>query len=402
MVDGRAADTLAAARCPTSAGRRSTTDPAVELGHRLHRQEFTRELRGHRGRGRPVLRHPWTRLEPRESAALAARPHAVREGIRVPVDGCVPDRAYNTTNPEPCTGTAPGSPCYTPNSHVPERRVPRRGRRRPARPHQLARGGLPPGPDPDLRPLLVARRRAPTTAERNCTRAGRGLRGGEARVRRPHGGCSTLNRWRAMAPKAEPTGGDANCGIARHFERFELDGNQIAEHRDLYYGYVRANGGLDARVEFPARHNPLGGPGTSWTAFNVLRSGTWSAQVFTDPGEHAADRAARLVRVEHGRPRGRERRPARQPGRPGQPLNAPGRGNWTVLLRFGTARRPRLSAARSRSGAGAAAVSVDADPPHVRGRPLRRLRRPEAARNLLVVDAGGEAELREPGTGRIR
>jgi hypothetical protein len=95
------------------------------------------------------------------------------------------------------------------------------------------------------------------------------------------GGCSTLNRWRAMAPGGDPAGGDANCGIVRHFERFRLAGSQVAQHESRYYGYVGTHGALDGRVEFPARpHAALGGPGTSWAAFNLLRSGTWTAQIF--------------------------------------------------------------------------------------------------------------------------
>lgn len=189
------------------------------------------------------------------------------------------DRAYNASNPEPCQGATPGGPCFTPNSHVANA--------------VFAGGGL----------LVLTSSRAVVyrpdltpTSDRFWWPGGSTANGGrnyglvEAYTAGERtyvdliGGCSTLNRWRAMAPGADPTGGDANCGVARHFERFELEGSRIAKHRSVYYGYVGANGGLDARVEFPAHpHAPLGGPGSSWTVFNLLRSGSWSAQVFTDP-----------------------------------------------------------------------------------------------------------------------
>jgi hypothetical protein len=189
------------------------------------------------------------------------------------------DRAYNASNPEPCKGATGGGPCFTTNSHVANA--------------VFAGDGL----------FVLTSSRAVVyrsdltpTSDRfwwpggSTDNGGRnyGLvetyTAGERTYVDLIGGCSTLNRWRAMAPGADPTGGDANCGVARHFERFELDGSRIAKHRSVYYGYTGANGGLDARVEFPARpHAALGGPGTSWTAFNLLRSGNWSAQVFTDP-----------------------------------------------------------------------------------------------------------------------
>lgn len=190
------------------------------------------------------------------------------------------DNIYNATNPAPCTGATPGGPCYTRNSHV-------------ANAVFGADGGL----------LVLTSSRAVVyrpdltpTSDRfwwpggSTDNGGRnyGLvetyTSGEGTYVDLVGGCSTLSRWRAMAPGADPTGGDANCGIVRHFERFQLDGSRIADHRSLYYGYVGTHGGVDGRVEFPARpHAALGGSGKTWTAFNVLRSGTWSAQVFTDP-----------------------------------------------------------------------------------------------------------------------
>jgi hypothetical protein len=192
------------------------------------------------------------------------------------------DRVYNATNPAPCSAPGPGGPCHTPNSHV-------------------ANAVFPPGDGdglfvltssravvyrPDLTPtsdLVWWPGDDPTNGGRNY-----GLvetyQSGDGTYVDLVGGCSTLNRWRAMAAGADPTGGDANCGIVRHFERFELEGSRIAQHRSLYYGYVGSHGAFEGRVEFPARPRAaLGGPGTSWTAFNLLRSGGWSAQVFTDP-----------------------------------------------------------------------------------------------------------------------
>ena len=200
-----------------------------------------------------------------------------------------------------------------------------------------------------------------------------------------------------MAPGADPTGGDANCGIVRHFERFELDG--IADRASTAASTTATSAptaALDGRVEFPARpHAALGGPGTSWTAFNVLRSGTWSAQVFTDPTST-------------------------------QPMELPGWYVWdTVELADGSA---GLLASRGRrraasfptweldvlrwNGSTFASVQhvagvvpvllplrVDADPPHVRGQPLRRVRRPGGARTPARRRPRGPAPIREPRRG---
>jgi hypothetical protein len=192
------------------------------------------------------------------------------------------DRVYDATNPTPCSPPTPGGPCYTPNSHV-------------------ANAVFPASADsglfvltssralvyrPDLTPtsdLTWWPGDAPGNGGRNY-----GLvetyRASDSTYVDLVGGCSTLNRWRAMAPVTDPTGGDANCGMVRHFERFQLSGSQITGHQSVYYGYLGTHGGLEGRVEFPARPRAaLGGPGTSWTAFNLLRSGSWSAQVFTEP-----------------------------------------------------------------------------------------------------------------------
>ena len=189
------------------------------------------------------------------------------------------DRAYNAANPEPCTGATPGGPCYTRNSHVANAVFTGRGLLVLTSSRAVVYR-------PDLTPTSDRFWWPGDTTENGGRNYGlvEAYTVGKRTYVDLIGGCSTINRWKAMAPGADPTGGDANCGIARHFERFELEGSRITEHRSVYYGYLGANGGLDARVEFPARaHAPLGGPGTSWTAFNVLRSGNWAAQVFTDP-----------------------------------------------------------------------------------------------------------------------
>jgi hypothetical protein len=192
------------------------------------------------------------------------------------------DRTYNATNTDPCASRQPGGPCHTPNSHVANAVFP-----------AGAQGGLfvlTSSRAVVYRPNLTPTSDLVWSSGGNPDNGGRNYGLVESYRTRDGvyvdlvGGCSTLNRWRAMAAGAEPTGGDANCGIVRHFERFELSGTQIAQHQSVYYGYVGSHGALDGRVEFPARPRaPLGGPETSWTAFNVLRSGSWSTQVFTGP-----------------------------------------------------------------------------------------------------------------------
>jgi hypothetical protein len=190
------------------------------------------------------------------------------------------DSVYNATNPAPCKSATSGGACFTPNSHVANAVF------APAGGLFVLTSARAVVYRPDLTP----------TSDRFWWPGGTPDNGGRnyglVETYRSDdrtyvdlvGGCSTVNRWRAMAAGADPTGGDANCGIVRHFERFELDGSRIAGHRGVYYGYVGTHGGVEGRVEFPARaHAALGGPGTTWSAFNVLRSGAWSAQVFTDP-----------------------------------------------------------------------------------------------------------------------
>ncbi len=193
------------------------------------------------------------------------------------------DRAYDAANPTPCSSPTAGGPCYTPNSHV-------------------ANAVYPAGTEAGGLFVLTSSRAVVYRPDLTPTSDLTWFPGGEqANGGRNYGlvesyqsdngtyvdlvgGCSTMNRWRAMAPGADPTGGDANCGMARHFERFQLTGSQIVGHQSVYYGYVGTHGALDGRVEFPSRpHAALGGPGTSWTTFNLLRSGAWSAQVFRGP-----------------------------------------------------------------------------------------------------------------------
>jgi hypothetical protein len=98
------------------------------------------------------------------------------------------------------------------------------------------------------------------------------------------GGCSVVWTWKAMRGDAGPTGGDDDCGVVRHFERFDVSGTRIRSHRTVYYGYVGSQGALEGRIEYPGTPRaPLGGPGTSWTVFNVLRGGTWTVQLFRGP-----------------------------------------------------------------------------------------------------------------------
>ena len=189
------------------------------------------------------------------------------------------DRVYDASNPTPCSAPATGGPCHTPNSHVANA--------------VFARGGglfvLTSSRAVVYRPDLTPTSDTVWWPGADPANGGRnyGLveiyRAGGATYVDLIGGCSTLSRWRAMA-SSDAAGGDANCGVARHFERFKLSGQQIAEHRSLYHGYVGTHGGLDGRVEFPARPRAaLGGSGTSWTAFNLARAGSWTAQVFADP-----------------------------------------------------------------------------------------------------------------------
>lgn len=192
------------------------------------------------------------------------------------------DRVYDATNPAPCSHPAPGGPCYVPHSHV-------------------ANGVFLPGGVGGLFVLTSARAvvyRPDLTPTSDLTwwpggQPGNGgrnyglveaYRAGGATYVDLVGGCSVLFRWRAMAPGAPASGGNDTCGIVRHFERFQLSGRQISRHQSVYYGYTGREGLLEGRVEYPGHPRAaLGGPTTSWTAFNVLRSGSWSAQVFPGP-----------------------------------------------------------------------------------------------------------------------
>jgi hypothetical protein len=193
------------------------------------------------------------------------------------------DRVYNATNPAPCSPPTAGGPCDIQNSHVANAVFP---------------GGAQPGGlfvltsaravvyRPDLTPtsdLTWWPGDVPGNGGRNYGLVETYRYGGGTYVDLI-GGCSTIYRWRAMAPGADPTGGDANCGLVRHFERFQLSGTRITQHQSVYYGYVGTHGSFEGRAEFPSRpHAPLGGAGTTWTTFNLLRGGTWAAQVFTGP-----------------------------------------------------------------------------------------------------------------------
>jgi hypothetical protein len=98
------------------------------------------------------------------------------------------------------------------------------------------------------------------------------------------GGCSVGATQRAMLPGQSTAGGDLECGVTRHVERFAVDGGQISQHQGIYYGYAPIDGTAEGRLEYPARPRAaLGGPGTSWTAYNLRRAGTWSAQILEGP-----------------------------------------------------------------------------------------------------------------------
>ena len=97
------------------------------------------------------------------------------------------------------------------------------------------------------------------------------------------GGCSVEYSRRALVSGA-PDGGDPLCGIVRHLERFTVSPNDIARVGGNYYGFYSHEGAFDGRVEYPAHpRGPIGGRGSSWTAFDVFAGGRWSIQVFGGP-----------------------------------------------------------------------------------------------------------------------
>ena len=191
------------------------------------------------------------------------------------------DQAYAAANPTPCSVPVPGGPCYVEDSHV-------------------ANGVTLPGGAgffaltsaraviyrPDLSPT------SDTTWFPGGVQANGGRNYGLVEAYRVDGrtfvdlvgGCSVLARQRAMLPGQTPSTADAECGLARHVERFAIDGSQIARRESVYYGYAGIQGTMEGRVEYPAHARaPLGGRSTSWTAYNLLRGGAWSAQVLQGP-----------------------------------------------------------------------------------------------------------------------
>jgi len=96
-------------------------------------------------------------------------------------------------------------------------------------------------------------------------------------------GCPVEYARRAIV-SGRPDGGDPYCGITRHFERFSIASDAIVRTGGVYYGYYGNEGAFEGRVEYPAHPRaPLGGPGTSWTAFDVFTGGRWEVQVFAGP-----------------------------------------------------------------------------------------------------------------------
>jgi hypothetical protein len=192
------------------------------------------------------------------------------------------DQSYDAANPTPCSHPLPGGACFVTNSHV-------------------ANGVFLPGRAAGFFVLTTARAliyRPDSTPTADTTwipgakveNGGRNYGLVETYRRRGRtyvdliGGCSVMSTWRAMLPGASASGGDDNCGIVRHFERFAVAGRAIAKRKGRYYGYFGTEGAFNGRVEYPAHPRaPLGGAGTSWTAFNVLRGSRWTTQVFRGP-----------------------------------------------------------------------------------------------------------------------
>jgi hypothetical protein len=188
------------------------------------------------------------------------------------------DRSYDASNPTGCSHPVPGGPCYVQFSHVANGVFLGAGRGFFVLTSSRAvvyRPNLTPTSDTTWFPGSL-----PANGGRNY-----GLVETYRRASGTYvdliGGCSVRSTADAMRPAAAPTGGDDNCGIVRHYERFRLSGTRIVRHRSIYFGYASIDGALDRRVEYPARPRAaLGGARTSWTAFNLLHGGTWSAQVY--------------------------------------------------------------------------------------------------------------------------
>ena len=242
--------------------------------------EFTKDYLGPEVVVVPVLRDSRPRMEPRRDRPLAARAHTDGEQFAFPSTPAF-DREYNAANPAPCSAPVPGGPA-TPEFARRKRRVPGGRRGRAVRAHELAGGGLPTRPDADIRHRVVAGRQPRQRWAQ--LRPGRDVPGGRRHLRRPH---RRLLDAQSLARDGAGRGPRRRRRELRHrtpLRALPARRSQIAQHESVYYGYLGTHGALEGRVEFPARPRAaLGGAGTSWTAFNLVRSGSWSAQVFTGP-----------------------------------------------------------------------------------------------------------------------
>jgi hypothetical protein len=245
------------------------------------------------GKFRPAGRGPEVVLSPyyaMEGTVWRLAPSGAWDRVRVGSRATFPfpstpafDATYDATNATPCRHPVAGGPCYVTNSHV-------------------ANGVFLPGTAGGFFVLtssraVVYRRDLTPTSDTTWFPGGTPVNGGRnygrvetyRRGRRTYvdliGGCSVIDMLHAKLTGSTTTGGDDACGIVRHVERFALSPRgRIVARAGRYYGYSPMTGDLEGRVEYLARARAaLGGPGTSWTAYNLLRGGRWSAQILRGP-----------------------------------------------------------------------------------------------------------------------
>ena len=286
--------------------------------------------------------------------------------------------------------TPPGRPVLHGNSHVANAVF--TGRRGCS--SSRARGPSSTAPtDAHLRPRVVAG--GQQGQRRAQLRTVETYQSGGAHLRRPRRRLLDAESLARDGAGGDPTGGTRTAGSSATSSASSSPARRSREHQSLYYGYVGTHGGLDGRVEFPARpHAALGGRGTSWTrstscARALVRAGLHRA------GERGADGAARLVRVGHRRARRTAAprcSPARSPPAASSPPGSSTSCAGTALARFGPARRRR--------GSRAAPARLDADPPHLGGQPLRRVCRPGRGARPARRRRRGPPAVREPRRGR--
>jgi hypothetical protein len=190
------------------------------------------------------------------------------------------DQVYDASNPAPCSSPTGGGRCFVDNSHVANAVV---------LPGGAGLFALTSARAVIYRPDLTPTSDITWFPGGSTVNGGRnyGLveayRAGGTTYVDLLGGCSVAASQRAMREVAR-TSSDAECGITRHVERFAVRGDRITNHTSLYYGYAPVQGTDEGRIEYPPRPRaPLGGPSTSWTAYNVRRGGTWAAQVLQGP-----------------------------------------------------------------------------------------------------------------------